>query len=411
MRILFLDHPQHTHGTWMLHQALGRVLGWESVIDFPCKETFRGNDHHVTTDPDYLPLYEVARSKKLPQGIPPFAPGEPLVGEDVIRRGSVSLHHQVTTQRRYSWNEVVSNIRSFDFVILGNSHRVPTITLALLRDRCGREGLPPVIYFDAGERDELNAHWWHVFRPEMTFKQILTPAVASSQPPGCVLHPLPLANPFVTDLEFLKRCGVGGPKVRDMLFYHGIIWDEGAVSPRHTWAPREGVIQVIRDWMREAGAAGSGDPWDPSTYFSGIASSRMALSIRGSGRDTTRYWEIPALETLLVADGTMGCVHPFPFRDGETAAFYSSLAELKNKLDFYHRNEEARHRVACAGKIWVERYHSFEARALFFLGMVRKMFGVKYTDDQQRLVNGWLSRFGWARELPDWYGPTTGYEA
>lgn len=399
MRILFLDHPQHTHGTWTLHQALGRVLGWESVIDFPCKETFRGNDHHVTTDPDYLPLYEVARSKKLPQGIPPFAPGEPLVSEDVVNLGSVGRPHRLTTQRRHSWSEIISNIKSFDFVILGNSHRVPTITLALLRDRCGRGGLPPVIYLDAGERDELNAHWWHVFRPEMTFKQILTPAVASSQPPGCVLHPLPLANPFVTDPEFLERCSVGGPKALDILFRHGI-----------TWEPREGVLQAVREWVREAEASGNEDAWADYSFYSGVAKSRMALSIRGSGRDTTRYWEIPALETLLVADGTMGCIHPFPFRDGETAAFYRNLAELKSKLDFYHRNEEARHRIACAGKIWVERYHSFEARALFFLGTVRKHLGIRYTDGQQQLVNTWLARFGWASELPESSGPIAGYE-
>ena len=399
MRILLLDHPQHTHGTWTLHQGLGRVLGWDAVIDFPCKETFRGLDHQVSTDPDYQPLYEVARSKQLPQGIPPFARGEPLVTEDFVPLGSVGHGHQASTQRRYSWEEVIASISSFDLIVLGNSHRVPTITLALLRDRCGRKQLPPIIYFDAGERDELNAHWWHVFRPEMSFKQILTPAVASSQHRDCVLHPLPLANPFVTDPELLKSFNVGCPKERDILFPHGI-----------TWEPRRGVLQAVRDWIQETGASGDEGVWGNYSFFGGVAGSHMALSIRGSGRDTTRYWEIPALGTLLVADGTMGCIHPFPFRDGETAAFYTSLEELKSKLSFYLRNEEARQRIVRSARSWVERYHSFEARALFFLGMVRKQFGTQYTDEQQQRVNGWLSRFGWSQELPDWSGPVSGYE-
>lgn len=402
MRILFLDHPQHTQGTWTLHQALGRVLGWESVIDFPYKEVFRGNDHHVVVDPDYAPLYEVARSKRLPSGIPPFAPGEPLVTEELISNKSVGDHHRCAATRRYSWNEVVSAIGAFDLVVLGNSHRVPTITLALLRDRCGRDKLPPIVYLDAGERDEFNAHWWHVFRPEMCFKQILTPAIAANPNASCVLHPLPLANGFVTDAEEL-RSYVDNPKTRDIVFPHGI-----------TWGPREGVMQTVRDWLKKTNACGQEKQllryFGRNDYFSAIASSRMSLSIRGSGRDTTRYWEIPALESLLVADGTMGCVHPFPFRDGETAAFYTSLEELTSKLDFYHRNEEARQVVARKGRAWVEKYHSLEARALFFLAMVQEHLGIRCSEDQQNNVDGWLRRLDWSSKLPDWSGPVVGYE-
>lgn len=401
MRILFLDHPQHTHGTWTLHQGLGRVLGWESVVDFPSKETFRGKDHRLISDPNFRKLYQVVRSKALPSGIPPFAPGEELVSVPVIERREIGAHHQCTPQRRHSWHEITSNIRSFDLIILGNSHRVPTLTLALLRDQFGRNNLPPIVYFDAGERDELNAHWWHVFRPEMTFKQILTPAVAAKPNAACILYPLPLANAVVTNADIMQACNVGAPKVRDILFHHGI-----------TWEPREGVLQTVRNWLQATGLSGAENTWKGGEdYFAAIANSRMALSIRGSGRDTTRYWEIPALETLLVADGTMGCIHTFPFRDGETAAFYSSLEELTSKLDFYHHNEEARQTVARAGRSWAERYHSFEARGLFFLGMVRKHLGVKYTDEQQQRVNGWLSRLGWPQELPDWSGPVVGYEA
>jgi hypothetical protein len=400
VRILFLDHPQHTHGTWTLHQALGRVLGWDAVVDFPCKETFRGRDHDLLGDPDYAPLYEAARGGAPPSGIPPFAPGEQL-SPSVVDWKEIGGHHQLTTQRRYSWQEVVSDIRAFDLIVLGNSHRVPTITLALLRDRCGgRNRLPPIVYLDAGERDEFNAHWWHVFRPELNFKQILTPTVAANPNASCTLHPLPLANAFVTNAGILRSCNVGGPKVRDVLFHHGI-----------TWEPRENVLQTVRDWLRESGGSGAEHTWEwGSLYFAGIASSRMALSIRGSGRDTTRYWEIPALESLLVADGTMGAIHPFPFRDGQTAAFYTSLGELASKLDFYHRNEEARQSVARAGRAWVERWHSFEARALFFLGTVQEHLRLRYTPEQQRRVSGWRARLGWPSALPDWSGPVVGYE-
>lgn len=66
-------------------------------------------------------------------------------------------------------------------------------------------------------------------------------------------------------------------------------------------------------------------------YMDTIARSRVAISVRGLGYDTMRYWEIPYAGTALLAE-TPRIVIPDNFRDGEEALF-APVHELAARVE------------------------------------------------------------------------------
>lgn len=399
----------------------------------------------------YRDVYQdIAEGYDLPRGIPPLSPSESLTTGDerTIQCWTVPCPSITPDpQREFTEEEVVSEIDAgrFNLVVLGNSHRVPTIALARLRDRC--RSLPPVVYLDAGERDEHNSHWAHVFRPDLVFKQILTPEVERQYRGNFIdlhvplrLWPLPLANAFI-HLETLSsniRALLGAPLASrryDVFSHFGWTWHErqelqarvlkkvGELGASLSGPGKAGFFEEMYELYlveeREAAerAAKSTDPDTAAQfkrnvfapYFVVLSRARVGVSMRGSGRDTDRYWDIPAFGPALLADGTMGCVHPHPHRDGETAAFYRTYEEAERKLEWLLRDEGTRLAIATAGQEHTRRFHCVEARSLFFLAVVRHVIGVAVGDAQRARVESWRVRLGWEPELGEWRGSVVGF--
>src|SRR6185437_1405596 len=63
---------------------------------------------------------------------------------------------------------------------------------------------------------------------------------------------------------------------------------------------------------------------------------------------TTRTFEIPACGSMLLADRTEE--HREFFEEGREAEFFSSEDELQDKASFYASDEDARRRIAGAGR-------------------------------------------------------------
>lgn len=414
MRILFLDHPQFTSATFFLWHGLNEILAPGSVVLHPNIPTHFDAD---AVNFDDLPWFrdmtgQVAR-KELPWGVPPFAPGEELAGggQKVVKRYEAARRFK-PPDRIPEETEIASMLNSGDFslVILGNSHRVPTIALGRLRERV--KAMPPIVYYDAGERDELNEHWVHVFRPRLTFKQILTPEVGkrglTTKIPSYdfKILPLPLSSPLVGTNEHFP---VGIPihwfrdnddpldKLFDIFYSMGPTWDGRAT-----------VIRMLDALTKETGAATVGTV-TYKNYHVVVSRSRMAVTMRGSGRDTQRYWEIPLYKTLMLADGTMGAIHPYPFEDGKTAVFYRSLEDLREKVVRYlprqGRMEEERHAIARAGKEHLWKYHSTGARAVFFLERIKEHLGI-IDSDADSAINRWKNDHKLDERA--WPGPVEG---
>ena len=389
-RILLVDHPQFTSATYYLWQGLKELEelfpDHFSVSCYPYIPTHYDEDRFDLKDlPWFNWLDAIAEDSKknaaqLPPGIPAFHPEERLTSQ-----GETAMHRGIYWRKFKKAGVIpdestaVEHLQNgkFDLVILGNSHRVPTILLSRLRERV--QNFPPIVYFDAGERDELNEHWIHVFRPDLVFKQILTPAVEKKgltvQIPGYKLrmHPLPLSSPIVGSpdaeiegltFEWLRDNSRKSVKMLPVFYALGSTWPERALV---TKAIDELVLRHNLPRVSQCSYL---------NYNILMAKSRMAVTMRGSGRDTNHYWEIPLYRTAMIADGTMGCIHPYPFEDGKTAIFYRSIPELveiveANLPESGYQAMEL-NRIATAGQEHLERYHSTAARAVFFLDILNQ---------------------------------------
>lgn len=387
-RLLLLDHPQFTSATHFLWQGLKSLERQYpdhlSVSCYPFIPTHYDDDQFDLKNLAWFnwlsEIVEQSRGNpaRLSRGIPPFSPGETLTSE------GVTVLLRAGYGRRFAKTDLLEdeekavrelNSRKFDAVVLGNSHRVPTILLARLRERV--PNFPPIVYLDAGERDELNEHWIHVFRPAVVFKQILTPEVRakgmSVAVPGYRLqiYPLPLSSPMVDDpeaqveglsIQFLRDRSMVAQKMLPVFYAMGA-----------TWGQREAAVKAVDDLVLRRNFSRI-KACSYANYHFVLSMSRLAVTMRGSGRDTTRYWEIPLYRTAMIADGTMGCIHPYPFEDRKTAFFYRTTDELVHAVDHNLTNagdaSEEADRVAVAGHWHLERYHSATARAVFFLDIL-----------------------------------------
>jgi hypothetical protein len=420
-RILLIDHPQFTSATNYLWQGLKELEeiypDQLSISCYPYIPTNYDEDKCELKDLQWFNWLEelVESSKKnagqLPNGIPPFHKDERLTsqGETFMMRGNY--------WRRFEKAGVladeVSTVRAlregkFDLVILGNSHRVPTILLGRLKELV--QNFPPVVYFDAGERDELNEHWIHVFRPDLVFKQILTPEVKAKglsvkiQGYQLKIYPLPLSSPIVgspgaelegLSFEWLREQSRKSVKMLPVFYALG-----------NTWPERENVTRALdqlslrKDLSRIKRAS-------YLNYHIIMAKSRMAVTMRGSGRDTNHYWEIPLYRTAMICDGTMGCIHPYPFEDQKTAIFYRSIQQLVEIVE-RHLPEDGYHamelnRIATNGQEHLEKYHSTAARAVFFLDILEKELNF-FDQSLKEVLVGWKALKRW--EGRPWEGPS-----
>lgn len=426
-RILLLDHPEPTYGTLFLWHGLKELErksnGAIQMVLYPYIPThYDQAEFDLKELPWYWWLSDLVRKSKyggepMPYGIPQFPMNEELTYGSNRSKIAYSIPHVSFPETNVIYDEehILSEMtkRPFDLVILGNGNRVPTILLSRLREKF-RGKFPPIIYFDAGERDELNEHWVHVFKPAVIFKEHLTPAVEKKGLTVKIpnyrfkIYPLPLSQPVA---NYMGQTDVGGTNLGNLRTlsenekrFQAFYW----LGP--TWPLRKKAMDVLDGVMVRKGEPILGLSRFPD-YHKILALSRMAVTMRGSGRDTLRYWEIPMYRTVLVADGTMGCYHPHPFEHEKNALFYRSLKELEEIVE---RNMSSLpllgdlEPIARAGQEHLRRYHSSLARAIFFLERVNENIDVLDNDVVDTLRKA-KAELGWDDLLP-WKGEVSSCE-
>jgi hypothetical protein len=110
----------------------------------------------------------------------------------------------------------------------------------------------------------------------------------------------------------------------------------------------------------------------PEEYYRVLARSKVAVSIRGGGFDTLRYWEIAASGTLLLSE-TPDIEIPHNFEHRRHAVFCrSDLSDLQELIRYYVARDEERERIARAGREHVLKFHTCERRAEYFLDVCRR---------------------------------------
>ena len=114
------------------------------------------------------------------------------------------------------------------------------------------------------------------------------------------------------------------------------------------WGRRWPQYAKSNKWLRPY-LAGNG-VWGED-YLRALANTKIALGLLGKHipeTTTTRSFEIPAMGIFLLAERTDD--HLALFEEGKEAEYFGDDEELKDKIRFYLTNEEARRRIAAAGR-------------------------------------------------------------
>ncbi len=104
-------------------------------------------------------------------------------------------------------------------------------------------------------------------------------------------------------------------------------------------------------------------------YLDILNRSRIAVSLRGGGWDTFRYWEIPYSGALLLSE-RLPIVIPDNFVDGESAVFVTTPEEMVARAHALLADPARLDAIAARGKALAREKHTSRARARYVLRTV-----------------------------------------
>lgn len=318
MKILFLIHPEQDYGEAFIFQGLCELLSQENIILYPFKLSYLGiNDN----------FYLLHRENKLGSTCP--------VPYMIPKR-----------MRMYPFEEIFDLMHEFDFIILSSPRHYPVHALRFIKKIYGK--IPkPLIFVDSEDSDTLRTDLIEEFKPQVIFKRELTHSIDN-------VYPLP----FSSTIPYLQEKFDDQNKTLDLFCTLGF-----------THSIRKEVIDFLLEKkitessylsldIPEDLRAGKYKPMlSYQDYLKAIASSKIAISVRGHGRDTVRYWEIPSFETLFLVKDS-GIIIPNPFTDGVNCVQFNSLPDLEDKIKYYLSHDEERIKIAKAGKKHTLAYHT-----------------------------------------------------
>ena len=107
-----------------------------------------------------------------------------------------------------------------------------------------------------------------------------------------------------------------------------------------------------------------------SFYLKELAASQIALSFRGGGWDTLRYWEIPAVGSLMISQ-PMEIVIPDDFVHEKHAVFcHPEADDLIELSSYYLKHEDKSEKIALEGYNHARSFHSDQVRAKYLLDKI-----------------------------------------
>jgi spore maturation protein CgeB len=105
-------------------------------------------------------------------------------------------------------------------------------------------------------------------------------------------------------------------------------------------------------------------------YLKELGRCKINLSFRGGGFDTLRYWEVPAVGSMLLSEEA-DIEIPNNFINEESAIFCSTdLSDLIDKAEYYLKHEEKRKLIAKNGFNHLSKYHTDVERAQSILSTI-----------------------------------------
>jgi hypothetical protein len=360
VRILFLTDDALDYVSDPLYVGLSRVLGNDRVVDYPYKRAFHDPEHR---------LWCLAQR-----------PG-----------------------RRYSREEILDLLRdrAFDLVCLASFRRESIEECARLY---GRVPFPPMVFVDGEDDAKIRQDIVERFPIRVYFKREymwktgrLLRSLGSlawtfrgnrklfdrtvPMPMSIVIDALPDLGPVSKEIDISYRGRASHPRrVKAVEILSGmegirLVGDVYASPDDRKYKLKAGTFKRLWTKIIDNAPAAEADQLKkrtPEDYYWEIAASRIAVSLRGGGWMTPRYFEIVAMGTMLIADRPEALI-PNDFIDRRHAVFCKpDLSDLETLVRRYLRGDAEREAIAEAGRAHLLKYHTCERRAEYFLDVCAK---------------------------------------
>jgi glycosyl transferase family 1 len=329
VRVLFLDHPEADFLAAILFLGLYDELGPENVVCYPHKPSYCGQRHAYPScyeqPPGTVPWHGWSG------GVHPMGYTDPFAWMPALYN------------REHSRDEVVAALDAgqFDLVVVASPRDRAVGAFRDLAGAVGRSRLPDVVLCDGEDYWELRTDIAEEIDPRVYFKRELMPQMRRS---GLRIHPLPFASPIPPQESV--------PKDIDILMLGG-----------STWPDRDRATAALRARFGERLVGGAGIVLEYPDYLAHLARARVAVSVRGHGYDTLRFWEIPSFEGTMLACDVLPIVRPRPFKDGVHAGYFRTPEELVAVVERALSDEPWRAKIASAGNAHLRDHHTARARA------------------------------------------------
>ena len=335
MKILFLSHPEQDYLCAMTFNGLCELLGEENVILYPFKLSYMGPRPNMPGYNDFAYLLH-NENKRGMTGWSPYIKPRRL--------------------RIYPMEEIIDNeMDKIDLIILSSPRHYPVHALRFIKKYYGK--IPkPLAFLDGEDSEGLREDLIEEFKPNFIFKRELIHFI-----PG--VHPLPFSA-IVPHLDvYNDLCAL--PKTLDIFALFG-----------NTHEIRSRTVKFLLEQNYPNSYIGIDTgalPWQDDKrftipplkgyheYLKAMASAKINIVLRGHGRDTVRYWEAAAFETLMLVKDP-GIIIPNPFIDKEHCVYFNNNEDLKEKIDYYLSHETERAAIAESGKAHCLKYHTNRAR-------------------------------------------------
>ncbi|MBA2486249.1 MAG: glycosyltransferase family 1 protein [Nitrospira sp.] len=357
MKVLYLTDPALDYLADQIYDGLCAALGWQNVFDFPRKAAYHEPGTQAAT---------LAQNAGHTCGL------EDLVG--MIRERQIEL-------------AILSSPRSG--------------AIDASRALAARVKLPPMVLLDGEDDSRIRGDLLRSVGGALYFKREFLigggrwggagfKSDGRSDPTDLAgrTHPLPFSVTSAKlglmpderrdiDISFIGRAS-HRKRVRAvrMLKEATDIRFEGGVYVESS----DRASKVAESWCGVMAAKLMGDPpargsiqrLQPEEYRALLRRSKMALSLRGGGFDTVRYWEIVASKTPLISE-TPDIVIPHNFTHGVQAIFCRpDLKDLSGWVRRLRDDEPERQRMAEAAYRHLLAFHTSERRATYLLDLCRR---------------------------------------
>lgn len=330
-KVLWVDHPEGDYLASFVFMGLCEELGDDNVVDYPSKLSFHGLMHRYPSpyavpvgDGGGMPWERAARAA--PDAIGTTGPYEWM---------------RPSSGRVWSRDEVISRIGEFSLVVLAapRTYNVPALEDIIVA--VGRDRMPPIVIMDGEDYSAIRVDLVQKFQPKVYFKRELMPGSGC----GCRLEPFSFATPVRLPVEPVE-------KDIDVLFLGGA-----------SWGSRDEACNALRAAFGERFVGGVRGHVAHVEYLRMLARAKIAISVRGYGYDTVKFFEIPSMPGTLLVSDTAPIVRPAPFVHGETALFFSSPSELVEVVRHALDDEPWRQKISEAGNRHLATHHTPRARA------------------------------------------------